>query len=61
MRPRSKTATPDLPAPLRPRRVSRSRHRAGAPVSPFDLANTLHHASHPIFSESYRAMTPYLT
>ena len=57
---RSKTASPDLPAPLRRRRISRSRPRAGAPVWLFDLDNTLHHASHAIFPEINRAMTQYI-
>ncbi|MBU9230582.1 pyrimidine 5'-nucleotidase [Burkholderia multivorans] len=56
-RPPSRT---DLPAPLRRRRVSRSRPRAGAPVWLFDLDNTLHHASHAIFPEINRAMTQYI-
>ncbi|MCA3832553.1 MAG: HAD family hydrolase, partial [Burkholderia sp.] len=52
--------SPDLPAPLRRRRISRSRPRAGAPVWLFDLDNTLHHASHAIFPEINRAMTQYI-
>ncbi|MDR8791805.1 HAD-IA family hydrolase [Burkholderia multivorans] len=53
-------ASPDLPAPLRRRRISRSRPHAGAPVWLLDLDNTLHHASHAIFPEINRAMTQYI-
>ncbi|WP_455776051.1 HAD-IA family hydrolase [Burkholderia stabilis] len=52
--------SPDLPAALRRRRISRSRPRAGAPGGVFDLDNTLHHASHSIFPEINRAMTQYI-
>ncbi|WP_175919554.1 pyrimidine 5'-nucleotidase [Burkholderia pyrrocinia] len=57
---RRKTTSPDLPAPLQRRRISRRRPRAGAPVWLFDLDNTLHHASHAIFPEINRAMTQYI-
>ncbi|KVS36746.1 pyrimidine 5'-nucleotidase [Burkholderia ubonensis] len=57
---RHQPSSPDLPAALRRRRISRSRPRAGAPVWLFDLDNTLHHASHAIFPEINRAMTQYI-